>query len=77
MCKILAHSGFKGVPIHILLLAAFLEYQQHAKNREINEKIILAKSDGYPMKRVQLVTTIDKLGIRRWDYVYACTPNGL
>ena len=64
-------------PIHIHLMAVFLEYQQHVKNKGVGKKIILAKSDGYPMERDQLETTIKNFEMRRRDYFYACTPNGL
>ena len=64
-------------PSHIPLLEVFLEYQQHSKNKGIDVKINFAKSDGYPMERVQLETTIDKLEMRHMNYLYACMPNGL
>ena len=63
--------------LHIPLLSAFLEYQQCVKNKGIGKKIILVKSDGYPMEIVQLKTTINKLEMRHGDYLYACTPNDL
>ena len=55
-------------PLYIPLMAASLEYEQHVKNEGISEKIILAKSDGYPMQIVQLETTVDKLNVRHGDY---------
>ena len=63
--------------IHTPPLAALLEYQQHVKNKGIDKTIIPAKSDGYPMERVQLDTTINALKMRHGDYFYACTPNDL
>ena len=64
-------------PLYIPIMTAFLEYTQHVNNEGTSKKRFPAKSNGYPMQKVQLETVINKLEMMRGDYFYACTPNDL
>ena len=64
-------------PKYIPRVAATGQYKEYIMKKGINEEPIFVKSDGYPMQIVQLESTIDTLDMKRREYLYACTTNGL
>ena len=64
-------------PKYIPLVAAVGQYKEYIVNKGTGREPIFVKSDGYPMQIVQLESTIDTLDMKRREYLYACTTNGL
>ena len=57
-------------PTHIPPIAAFREYHKLAKTDGIDDIILFTKADGYTVEIAQPTTTINKLKMRRENYLY-------
>ena len=64
-------------PTYIPLIAAFVEYHIYVKTNQIDDEVIFAKANGYPVEIVETTTTINDLKMMRGDHLYACTKNYL